>query len=101
MELLLTDACEHQPKPTIAFVGATIQPDLAGTASNMVRLMCPSCQLVLYMQLLLSVAPCCLLLNMLCFIAKSMLRCLLYICGVMLLHSLLVAALSVCVQFTD
>ena len=38
MELLLSDACEQQPKPTIAFVGATIQPDLSHTASSMVRL---------------------------------------------------------------
>ena len=36
MQVLLSDACQQQHKPTIAFVGATIQPSLSHTASTMV-----------------------------------------------------------------
>lgn len=35
MQVLLSDACQQQHKPTIAFVGATIQPSLSHTASSM------------------------------------------------------------------
>lgn len=35
MQVLLSDACQQQQKPTIAFVGATIQPGLSDTASSM------------------------------------------------------------------
>ncbi|DBA85379.1 TPA: hypothetical protein ACH3X2_006058 [Trebouxia sp. C0005] len=35
MQVLLSDACQQQRKPTIAFVGATIQPGLSDTASSM------------------------------------------------------------------
>lgn len=38
MQLLLSDACQQHPKPTLALVGATIQPGLAETAASMV---CP------------------------------------------------------------
>ena len=36
MQLLLSDACQQQRKPTIALVGATIQPGLSDTATSMV-----------------------------------------------------------------
>lgn len=36
MQVLLSDACQQQRKPAIAFVGATIQPDLSTTATSMV-----------------------------------------------------------------
>lgn len=35
MQVLLSDACQQQRKPAIAFVGATIQPDLSSTATSM------------------------------------------------------------------
>ncbi|DBA95016.1 hypothetical protein WJX77_005449 [Trebouxia sp. C0004] len=35
MQMLLSDACQQQQKPIIAFVGATIQPGLSDTASSM------------------------------------------------------------------
>ena len=41
MQVLLSDACQQQQKPTIAFVGATIQPGLSDTASSMVSTTCP------------------------------------------------------------
>ena len=36
MQVLLSDACQQQRKPAIAFVGATVQPDLSTTATSMV-----------------------------------------------------------------
>ena len=38
MQVLLSDACQQQRKPAIAFVGATVQPDLSTTATSMVTL---------------------------------------------------------------
>lgn len=42
MQLLLSDACQQQRKPTIALVGATIQPGLSDTATSMVCCDCLS-----------------------------------------------------------
>lgn len=36
VQVLLSDACQQQRKPAIAFVGATVQPDLSETAASMV-----------------------------------------------------------------
>jgi len=47
MQVLLSDACQQQQKPTIAFVGATIQPGLSDTASSMVSTTCPNSLILL------------------------------------------------------
>ena len=41
MQVLLSDACQQHPKPTLALVGATIQGGLADTAASMVSLRLP------------------------------------------------------------